>query len=95
MMPRGWQGTAGHGAAALFAALIRPELGLCAAALFAGRELAQAEYRYIEAHGGRRADCPWWCGLLPEAWTRKGLADWLVPLGLACGVWLIGRFSIL
>ena len=28
------------------------------AAFYLGREVAQAEYRYIEAHGGKRAACP-------------------------------------
>lgn len=53
------------------------------AAFYAGREHAQAEYRYIEARGGRRADCPWWCGFLPQAWTLKGLLDFLLPLAVS------------
>ena len=35
------------------------------AVFYAGREIAQAEYRYIQAHGRHRADCPWWCGFAP------------------------------
>lgn len=50
------------------------------AAFYLGREVAQAEYRYIEAHGGRRANCPSWCGFLPSAWTSKSILDWLAPL---------------
>ncbi len=49
-------------------------------AFYMGREHAQAEYRYIEAHGGHRADCPWRCGFAPSAWTWKGLSDWVCPL---------------
>ena len=49
-------------------------------AFYLGREVAQAEYRYIEAHGGRRAAYPWWCGFAPSAWTAKGLSDWICPL---------------
>ena len=54
-----------------------------APAWYCGREAAQAEYRYIEAHGGKRAACPWWCGFLPEAWTLKGMLDWLLPTAVA------------
>ena len=52
---------------------------------YLGREVAQAEYKYIEAHGRKRANCPWWCGFMPEAWTLKGLLDWILPLGVALG----------
>ena len=55
------------------------------AAFYAGREHAQAEYRYIEAHGGKRADCPWWCGFAPSAWTAKSLLDFLLPLAVSAG----------
>ena len=53
------------------------------AAFYLGREVAQAEYRYIESHGRKRAPCPWWCGFKPGAWTAKGLLDWLLPLAAA------------
>ena len=53
---------------------------------YIGREHAQAEYRYIEAHGRKRVNCPWWCGFMPKAWTLKGLLDWILPLGVALGV---------
>ena len=58
-------------------------LGWLAVAFYFGREHAQAEYRYIEAHGGKRESCPWYCGFLPEAWTVKGLLDWLFPVVIA------------
>lgn len=54
-----------------------------APAFYLGREIAQAEYRYIESHGGKRKDCPWWCGFVPSAWTLKGLLDFLLPLAAA------------
>jgi len=54
-------------------------------AFYLGREITQAEYRYIEAHGRKRANCPWWCGFMPEAWTLKGLLDWILPLGVSLG----------
>ena len=52
-------------------------------AFYLGREHAQAEARYIDAHGGHRADCPWWCGFLPESWTAKSLMDCLLPLAVS------------
>lgn len=54
-------------------------------AFYLGREHTQAEYRYIEAHGRKRANCPWWCGFMPEAWTLKGLLDWILPLEVSLG----------
>lgn len=50
---------------------------------YVGREHAQAEYRYIADHGGKRIDCPSWCGFLPSAWTWKGLGDFIFPLIVA------------
>ena len=52
-------------------------------AFYCGREIAQAEQRYIDTHGGHRDKCPWWCGLLPQSWTLKGLLDFLLPLAVA------------
>lgn len=72
-----------------------PYLGLplFGAAFFLGREVAQAEYRYIERHGGKRDGVPWWCFLYPEAWTVKAVLDWVGPLmvaltNLATNLWL-------
>lgn len=51
------------------------------AAFYVGRELAQAEYRIIYTHYGRkRANAPWWCGFYRRAWTAKGLLDLLAPV---------------
>lgn len=52
---------------------------LCVGFYF-GRELAQAEYRYIGAHGGKRYNCPWYCGFYKESWTLKGILDFILPL---------------
>lgn len=61
-----------------------PWLCFLPAAWYMGREVAQAEYRYIAAHGGKRANMPWYGGFLPIAWTAKGVCDWLLPLAVAC-----------
>ena len=86
---QGWAGTAGHVAVTLVAALLCPLLGLACAGSFLGREIAQAEYRYIKAHGGKRADCPWHCGFMPSAWTFKALMDWLLPMIVAVAIYAI------
>ena len=56
---------------------------------FLGREFAQAEYRYIEANGGRRYQTP----LRPEVavlhprwWNRKSVLDWLLPTAAVVAV---------
>jgi hypothetical protein len=43
------------------------------------REVAQAEYRWIEAHGGLRSQMPWWMGLDMRLWTAKSLRDFISP----------------
>lgn len=60
-------------------------------AFYIGREVAQAEYRYIEANGGIRANCSSLCGLFPSAWTLKGLIDWIFPLFSSLGVYLLQK----
>jgi len=55
--------------------------GAAGAALYMGREHAQAEYRWIEAYGlHRRANMPWWGGFDPRVWNVKSLTDWALPL---------------
>ena len=50
------------------------------AALFIGREHAQAEYRWIDTLGhGRRDLLPWYGGFSLSAWGWSSLFDWLVP----------------
>lgn len=61
------------------------------AALFIGREHAQAEYRWIEQYGaGKRANMPWYGGFDYVVWNISSLFDWVVP-ALACAV-LLGVF---
>ena len=82
-----WKGTILHGIVTLACCLVG--LGWTAAAFYAGRELAQAEYRYIEASGGKRYENAWFCGFLPSAWTTKSVWDWIVPVLIAAGWSLI------
>lgn len=63
--------------------------GAIPAALYAGREHAQAEYRIIKARYGRRAVMPWWGGFLPAAWNWKALLDVALPCGAACSFALL------
>lgn len=74
-------GTACHCAATLACGFLG--VAWLAAAFYVGREVTQAEYRYIQAHGGKRADCPWYCGLFPSAWNLKSILDWSLPLLIA------------
>jgi len=56
--------------------------GAFAAAAWAiSREIAQAEYRWIETFGeGRRANMPWWGGFDPAVWTTLDQTlDWAAP----------------
>ena len=58
------------------------------ALLYAGREHAQAEERWMRARNLNREKSPWWCGFAASAWTAKSLLDFLLPLAacLACAV---------
>ncbi|WP_379923033.1 hypothetical protein [Erythrobacter sp. R86502] len=49
---------------------------------FTGREMAQAEYRWIEQFGGGlRADMPWHAVFDPRVWQNADqIADWLGPI---------------
>lgn len=53
-----------------------------ASGYFIGREVAQAEYRWIEQFGeGLRANMPWNAVFDPRVWqTPDQTADWLGPL---------------
>lgn len=66
--------------------------GLAACCYFIGRELAQAEYRWIETYGeGLRANAPWWAAFDGRVWvTVDQYADVLGPV-LFCtclGIWM-------
>ncbi len=56
--------------------------GLLACGYFIGRELAQAEYRWIEEFGnGLRANAPWWAAFDLRVWTKADqFADVIGPL---------------
>lgn len=55
--------------------------GFVLAFVFVGREIAQAEYRWIERFGGgRRSNMPWWGGFDPRVWTLHSITDWILPL---------------
>lgn len=49
--------------------------------LFAGREHAQAEYRWIERYGlGLRANMPWHGGFQARVWNIKSILDVALPV---------------
>ena len=57
-----------------------PGLAMGGACFYAGREHAQAEYRWLGAYDhGHRKNMPWWGGLDPRAWNVKSVADVLLP----------------
>lgn len=57
-----------------------------ACGFFLGREIAQAEYRWIEAYGfGRRENYRLRYLFTDRAWTFKGMLDWVLPI-VATGV---------
>jgi hypothetical protein len=53
-----------------------------ASGYFLGREVAQAEYRWIEQFGeGLRANLPWWGVADARLWVQpEQVADWLGPV---------------
>lgn len=66
------------------------------ALLYAGREHAQAEERWMRARNLNRASSPPWAGFAPSAWTAKSLLDFALPLAAcsACAVlqWRLSAF---
>jgi hypothetical protein len=52
------------------------------AALWIGREQAQAEYRWIAQHGGKRENLCWWNTLEPAVWNFHN-AFWNLALPIA------------
>jgi len=66
--------------------------GLLASAFYLGREITQAEYRWISAFGeGRRANMAWWGGLDPRAWTGKSVVDVLLPVFVTLTIFVIAH----
>lgn len=62
-------------------------------AYFLGREIAQAEYRWIELFGhGLRANMPWWGPLDLRVWPKLDQwVDWIGPLVVTCGLALFAQ----
>lgn len=59
---------------------IHPTFYALPAIWYMGREFTQAEYRIIESkYDHKRANMPWYGGFMPEAWTIKGVLDWVLP----------------
>jgi hypothetical protein len=54
---------------------------IAACAWFLSREIAQAEYRWIEEFGGGlRANMPWWGRFDPRVWQKADQwLDWVLP----------------
>lgn len=48
-------------------------------AYYIGREVAQAEQRYVDKFGSGHT-IPWWQGKHPRLWNAKGILDWVYPL---------------
>ena len=65
-----------------------------AAAWAIAREMTQAEYRWIEHHGGGlRANMPWWGGFDPIVWQKVDpWLDWIAPTLMAVGIALIANW---
>jgi len=57
-------------------------------AYFIGREVDQAEYRWIEQYGrGRRVNMPWWGRFDLRVWPKLDQwVDWIAPLVVTCAV---------
>lgn len=64
------------------------------ASFYVGREIAQAEERYIKAHDKKRENCPWYCGFLKDAWTEKGMCDWCIPVIVSILCYLFFKFQV-
>lgn len=63
-------------------------------AYFLGREVAQAEYRWIELYGhGLRANMPWWAPFDLRVWPKLDQwIDWIGPVVATCALaWRVGR----
>lgn len=66
--------------------------GVAAAAVYAGREHAQAEYRWIESWGsGHRINMPWYGGFQPRSWNKKSIKDVIYPVFAAIIIFYIVR----
>ena len=59
-----------------------------ASGYFVGREIAQAEYRWIETYGhGLRENLPWWGWAALRVWTKLDQwLDWIGPVVVTVAV---------
>ena len=64
--------------------------GAMTVAYWLGREMAQAEYRYMYIKRINRAMAPWWMSLKREAWDIKSVMDWALPAGAVVAVVAVG-----
>lgn len=79
----GWQG-------ALYLLTGNWWYGVATSVFFVGRELTQAEYRWIEKYGaGLRANMPWYDRFDPRVWDVHSLTDWILPVLLTLAVALL------
>lgn len=79
-----------HALIAIAAFILHPLAGLAAAAFFVGREVTQAEYRWIETYGsGKRPNMPWYGGFDPRAWNFKSVTDAALPVAVAAIAWVL------
>jgi hypothetical protein len=64
-----------------------------ASAYFLGREIAQAEYRWIELYGGGlRANMPWWGPFDLRVWPKLDQwIDWIGPIAATSVVARLAR----
>lgn len=88
---------------AIYAAGIQAAIGLTtrnwwagaaiASGYFIGREVAQAEYRWIEQFGqGLRANMPWNAAFDPRVWQNAHqIADWLGPVVVTVSIAMLHR----
>jgi hypothetical protein len=67
--------------------------GALASSYFIGREVAQAEYRWIEQFGtGLRADMPWHAAFDPRVWkSADQIADLIAPVIVTLAIALLVR----
>jgi TRAP-type mannitol/chloroaromatic compound transport system permease large subunit len=83
-----------HAIAVLIAMIVGYLIGypilftLCAVWFFIGREIAQAEYRWIEHYGnGKRANMKWYAILEPRSWNvHSWFWNLLLPILVLLGV---------
>ena len=63
--------------------------GALTVAYWLGREMAQAEERYMAMKRINRAMAPCCMVLKRDAWTTKGVLDWVLPAGAVVVVGLL------